>query len=46
MKNFNISKKITAIVLSIIITIGLIPITAMAEHSEAATYEDVNSFTE
>ena len=46
MKNFNISKKIIAIVLSIIITMGLIPITAMAEHSEAATYEDVNSFTE
>ncbi len=46
MKNFNISKKITAIVLSIIITIGLIPITAMAEYSEAATYEDVNSFAE
>ena len=46
MNNFNISKKITAIVLSIIITIGLIPITAMAEYSEAATYEDVNSFAE
>lgn len=44
MKNFNISKKIIAIVLSIIITIGLIPMTVMAAYSEAATHENVNSF--
>lgn len=44
MKNFNISKKIIAVVLSIIITIGLIPMTVMAAYSEAATHENVNSF--
>ena len=46
MKNFNISRKTIAIVLSIIITIALMPITLKAENSETTTYEDVDSFAE